>query len=132
VHIDPLNPTIWTSLGILFSRLHQLHDAVDAHGRALRIDPSQYYEWGNIGSIYDLKGQLKDAVEAYEIGLSLTKSLNPNPMTSSSSLPSAQGVMEASNTVIKNSFSKNSEAHVEQFRKRIGEIKAEMMLAPRP
>lgn len=122
MHIDPLNPKIWTSLGILFSRLHQYHDAVDAHGRALRIDPSLHYEWGNMASLYDLKGQPRDAIEAYDIALTLMEQTQAKGGKSTDVKAGVETEVDSEEASFDNTAA--------LFRKRIAEIKADMTANP--
>ena len=63
--LDDCNPTLWCSIGDLFSYAGLHHEALDGYKRAIRINPYMPKAWLNIGSLYECCNMIIDAINAY-------------------------------------------------------------------
>ena len=68
VYRDSQNPRFWCSIGILYYRITQYRDALDAYTRAIRLAPDSLPEaWYNAAILYEVSNnQINDAVAAVE------------------------------------------------------------------
>lgn len=68
VYRDSQNPRFWCSIGILYFRIAQYRDALDAYTRAIRLAPDSLPEvWYNAAILYEVSNnQIQDAVAAVE------------------------------------------------------------------
>ena len=51
VYRDGRNPTFWCSIGVLYYRINQYRDALDAYSRAIRLNPSISEVWYDLGTL---------------------------------------------------------------------------------
>mmetsp|Transcript_6756 Transcript_6756/g.20476 ORF Transcript_6756/g.20476 Transcript_6756/m.20476 type:complete len:486 (+) Transcript_6756:107-1564(+) len=70
--IDNRNPFYWCTMGILYDKMMQHTDAVDAFSRAIRMNPYVFEVWFNLGSLYARFGQTRDSTDAYERALEIS------------------------------------------------------------
>lgn len=67
-------PHVWNSIGILYYRIGQYKDSLDAFIRSIHLSPKESIVWTNLGVLYEqCAGQIGDAIESY------TKALEYNP-----------------------------------------------------
>lgn len=72
VYRDGRNPAFWCSIGVLYYKINQYHDSLDAYSRAIRTNPYLAEVWHNLGALYEsCNDQLIDAVDAYRRAISL-------------------------------------------------------------
>lgn len=105
INLNPNDPQIWCSLGVLYYAFGQYREALGMLSRALKLDPSMSDAWYNVGALYDMCDQPEDAQQAYakakEHGLAdrFSKAglggINPLSMQSTSN-PSQSGLPSAS------------------------------------
>jgi glucose repression mediator protein len=75
VYRDGKNPAFWCSIGVLYYKINQFHDALDAYSRAIRIHPYLAEVWFNLGALYEsCNDQIADAIDAYQ----RTQQLDPS------------------------------------------------------
>lgn len=93
VYRDSQNPRFWCSIGILYYRITQYRDALDAYTRAIRLAPETLPEaWYNAAILYEVSNnQVQDAVSALENAVRADQS---NPIYSSH-LRALQAVLAA-------------------------------------
>ena len=56
---------VWASVGALFHKHRQTHDALSAYTNAISLEPQCAEVWFNTGLLYESTGQREDASEAY-------------------------------------------------------------------
>ena len=80
VYRDSQNPRFWCSIGILYFRINQYRDALDAYTRAIRLAPESLPEaWYNAAILYEVSNnQTNDAISALENAIKSDTSNGPN------------------------------------------------------
>ncbi|RKP21502.1 hypothetical protein ROZALSC1DRAFT_27086, partial [Rozella allomycis CSF55] len=64
------NPAYWCSIGILYHKIGQFRDSLDAYSRAIHISPFIFEVWFNLGVLYEsCNNQVNDALDAYQKAL---------------------------------------------------------------
>jgi tetratricopeptide (TPR) repeat protein len=77
VYRDGRNPTFWCSIGVLYYKINQFPDALDAYGRAIRLNPYISEVWYDLGTLYEsCENQVSDALDAYTKALELDPNNN--------------------------------------------------------
>jgi tetratricopeptide (TPR) repeat protein len=61
VYRDERNPTLWCSIGILYYKIGQYKEALDAYSKAIRFNPYMSAVWYNLGTLYESCKQPPDA-----------------------------------------------------------------------
>ena len=65
INLNPNDPQVWCSLGVLYYAFGQYREALGMLARALRLDPKMADAWYNVGALYDMCDQAEDAQQAY-------------------------------------------------------------------
>ena len=74
VHLDPNNYRAWYNLGISYSNLNKIDDALSAYNRSLEIKSDYMYCYYNIGLLFEIhKEDLETALYYYEKALSYNR-----------------------------------------------------------
>jgi tetratricopeptide (TPR) repeat protein len=71
VQISPKDPALWFHLGVSYSELNQVDEAIDALEKAHRLAPDKAEPDFNLGLLYWKRGDVGKAKEAYRAGLAL-------------------------------------------------------------
>ncbi|KAM6524579.1 hypothetical protein FALCPG4_010188 [Fusarium falciforme] len=59
-------PSVWNTIGVLYSQSNQYRDSLDAFAKAIRLSPRLYEPWYNLGNLYDHCCQPSDAADAFQ------------------------------------------------------------------
>src|SRR3984957_14921171 len=71
VQISPKDPALWFHLGVSYSELNQVDEAIDALEKARKLAPDKAEVDFNLGLQYWKRGDVGKAKEAYRAGLAL-------------------------------------------------------------
>jgi tetratricopeptide (TPR) repeat protein len=71
VQLSPKDPALWFHLGVSYSELNQVDEAIDALERARKLAPDKSEVDFNLGLLYWKRGDVGKAKEAYRAGLAL-------------------------------------------------------------
>jgi tetratricopeptide (TPR) repeat protein len=72
--LDPNNYRAWYNLGISYSHLNKIEDALNAYTRSLKLKPDYMYCYYNIGLLFEIhKEDLETALSYYEKALSYNR-----------------------------------------------------------
>lgn len=66
VNLNPNDPQIWCSLGVLYYAFGQYKEALGVLTRSVKLCPTMADAWYNIGALYDMCNQREDAQLAYQ------------------------------------------------------------------
>jgi glucose repression mediator protein len=76
VNLNPNDPQVWCSLGVLYYAFGQYREALGMLSRALKLDPTMADAWYNVGALYDMCDQPYDAQQAYsKVTLTIIKAI---------------------------------------------------------
>lgn len=64
-NLNPNDPQVWCSLGVLYYSFGQYREALGMFSRAIKLDPTMSDAWYNVGALYDMCDQPEDAQKAY-------------------------------------------------------------------
>ena len=89
-NLNPNDPQVWCSLGVLYYSFGQYREALGMFSKAIKLDPNMSDAWYNVGALYDMCDQPEDAQKAYtkakETGLAERFARSGINMNSNSSL----------------------------------------------
>jgi tetratricopeptide (TPR) repeat protein len=65
INLNPNDPQVWCSLGVLYYAFGQYKESLGMLARAIKLDPTMADAWYNVGALYDMCDQPEDAQLAY-------------------------------------------------------------------
>ncbi|EUC45948.1 hypothetical protein COCMIDRAFT_25927 [Bipolaris oryzae ATCC 44560] len=70
-------PDVWITIGVLYFKLNQYRDSLDAIARSIRLNGYTWESWYNLGVLYDnARNQSGDALDAMQRALDLNPALS--------------------------------------------------------
>src|SRR5262249_35847383 len=67
--VEPEQPDVWNSIGIVQTRLGRRDEAIASRGTALRLDPRHAEAARNLGSVLAAAGRRDAAIAAYQLAI---------------------------------------------------------------